>query len=292
MELLQLKYFQKVAHLEHMTKAAKELSIAQPSLSKTIHLLEDELGVPLFDREGKYIKLNHNGEVFLKKVEIALSALEDGMRELKSINKSSQEQINLAFLAASPMLPGLLSAFCEKHFNVTFNLIQHLSRHSSLNFDLCISILPLNLEGVCSTPIISEVFYIAVPLRHSLASRKSIKLQEVANENFINLKKGSPFREITDSFCKLAGFSPRVAFESDDPSTVRGLIKAGQGVGFIPSVSWGKTTGSSVKLLEIEEPVCRRTIGISLFENRYHSEMVLRFREFVIDYFLHSQNIL
>ena len=58
MELLQLKYFQTVARLEHMTKAAEELHIAQPSLSKTIARLEKDLGVPLFDRQGRQITLN------------------------------------------------------------------------------------------------------------------------------------------------------------------------------------------------------------------------------------------
>ena len=58
MELLQLRYFKRVAELQHMTKAAEEFHIAQPSLSKTIRLLEDELGTELFDRKGKYIVLN------------------------------------------------------------------------------------------------------------------------------------------------------------------------------------------------------------------------------------------
>ncbi len=69
MELLQLKYFQTVARLEHMTKAAEELHIAQPSLSKTIARLEKDLGVPLFDRQGRQITLNSFGKVFLKRVE-------------------------------------------------------------------------------------------------------------------------------------------------------------------------------------------------------------------------------
>lgn len=64
MELLQLKYFQTVARLEHMTKAAEELHIAQPSLSKTIARLEKDLGVPLFDRQGRQITLNSFGKYF------------------------------------------------------------------------------------------------------------------------------------------------------------------------------------------------------------------------------------
>lgn len=285
MELLQLKYFQKVASLEHMTIAAKELSIAQPSLSKTIRLLEQELGVPLFDRKGKYIKLNVYGKSFLKKVDMALSSLEDGKRELRNMKKDEFEHINLAFLAASPLLPDLLSSFTEKYTNVNFNLLLHLPKYSNNDFDLCISSLPINAEGVISTPLLTEKFFLAVPNQHPLASHNNIKLHEVADEKFINLKQGSAYRQITDSFCKLAGFTQRVVFESDDPATVRGLIKAGQGIGFIPAVSWGEATGSSVRLLEIVEPVCNRTLWITLVENRYHSDMVMLFRDFTIAYF-------
>ena len=65
MDLLQLNYFRTVAHLEHMTHAADELVIAQPALSQTIARLENELGVPLFDRLGRRIRLNLFGKAFL-----------------------------------------------------------------------------------------------------------------------------------------------------------------------------------------------------------------------------------
>lgn len=85
MELLQLHYFQTVARMEHMTKAAKELRIAQPALSKTIARLEEDLGVPLFDRQSRQIKLNSFGKAFLKSVDTALSALEEGRREVSDL---------------------------------------------------------------------------------------------------------------------------------------------------------------------------------------------------------------
>lgn len=285
MELLQLKYFQKIAHLEHMTKAAEALSVSQPSLSKTLRMLEEELGVQLFDREGKYIRLNEYGKAYLKNVDIALAALEDGKRKLINMNKERLQPIYLAVLAASPVLPNLLSSFRDLYPNVSFQLLQNSPQYTQGDFDLCISSLPVNREGVGGTPLLTEEIFLAVPKGHRLADRKSVKLQEAANEGFIHLKPGNALREITDSFCKLAGFSPRIAFESDDPATVRGLITAGQGIGFIPVVSWRGTIGDSVVLLKIEEPVCSRTLGLFWMENRYQSEMVLAFRQFTVDYF-------
>lgn len=82
MDLLQLQYFQVVARLENITHAAKELHVAQPSISKTIARLEESLGVPLFERSGRRIRLNRFGEAFLRRVERCFNELNDGQRDL------------------------------------------------------------------------------------------------------------------------------------------------------------------------------------------------------------------
>lgn len=286
MELLQLKYFQTVARLEHMTRAAEELRIPQPALSKTISLLEKELGVLLFDRRGKYIHLNQYGKTFLTRVDQALGALEDGKQELNDLAGKTFGEVKLAVLAASNLLPDLLASFRKEHPHINFNLIQHFSNSAARpDFDLCISSPPVNLEGNNNIPLISEEIFLAVPAEHPLAKRGSIKLNEVAGDDFISLKRGKVLREITDTFCKYAGFTPHVVFESDDPATVRGLIKAGQGIAFIPAITWGGSTGSSMVLLHIEEPICKRTLSLTYTEERYLPQAARLFRQFAIDYF-------
>ncbi|WP_416100910.1 LysR substrate-binding domain-containing protein [Clostridium carboxidivorans] len=169
---------------------------------------------------------------------------------------------------------------------MNFNLIQHFSNSITRpDFDLCISSSPVKLNDIDSIPLITEEIFLAVPIEHPLAKRSSIKLTEVANDGFISLRRGKKLREITDTFCSYAGFTPHVIFESDDPATVRGLIRAGQGVAFIPAVSWGGSTGSSMVLLHIEEPVCRRTISLTYKAERYLPKAARLFRQFTIDYF-------
>lgn len=295
MDLLQLKYFKTVAKFENVTKAANELYVAQPALSKTISRLEKELGVDLFDRRGKYIHLNEYGKAFLEKVNIALEALEDGKREIKDLQGTELGDIRLVFLAASTIIPELLSEFCKLHPHISFQLFQHFSRDANnSDFDLCISSSCEYRENNNNIALLTEEIYLAVPLNHPLAKKKSISLIELSNENFISLKTGKGLREITDEFCKKADFRPKIIFESDDPSTVRGLIKAGQGVAFIPQVSWGSSIGDSMALLHIKEPQCKRTIFISWLEHRYLSKATLLFRDFAVEYFKNlsiTQNI-
>lgn len=286
MELLQLKYFQTVARLEHMSRAAEQLRIPQPSLSKTISLLEKDLGVLLFDRRGKYIFLNQYGRAFLRRVDQALAALEDGKHELNDLSGKTFGDVKLAVLAASNILPDLLSSFRKQYPHINFNLIQHFSNSiARLDFDLCISSSPVKLNDIDIISLITEEIFLAVPIEHPLAKRNSINLIEVANDDFISLRRGKKLREITDTFCNYAGFTPHVIFESDDPATVRGLIRAGQGVAFIPAVSWGGSEGSSMILLHIEEPVCERTISLTYKAERYLSKAARLFRQFTIDYF-------
>lgn len=286
MELLQLKYFQTVAHLEHMSRAAEELRIPQPALSKTISLLEKELGVQLFDRRGKYIYLNQYGRAFLRRVDQALTALEDGKHEINDLCMKTFGEVKLAVLAASNLLPDLLSSFRKKHPHISFNLIQHFPNSKTHpDYDLCISSSALKLDDSNNIPLITEEIFLAVPIEHPLANRSSIRLSEVAEDDFISLSRGKPLREITDIFCKYSGFIPRVIFESDDPATVRGLIRAGQGIAFLPSISWGGFAGSTMALLHIEEPNCERTITLTSAEERYLPHAACLFRDFTIEYF-------
>ncbi|EST51510.1 LysR family transcriptional regulator [Brevibacillus panacihumi W25] len=95
MDLLQLKYFQVVARLEHMTRAAEELHISQPSLSKMISRLEKHLGVPLFDRHGKQIRLNRFGKIFLNRVDRVFAELEEGQYELADLTGLERGEADL-----------------------------------------------------------------------------------------------------------------------------------------------------------------------------------------------------
>jgi LysR family transcriptional regulator, transcription activator of glutamate synthase operon len=292
-ELLQLKYFQIVAGLEHMTRAAAELGIAQPALSQTIARLEEELGVPLFDRPGRNIRLNHFGRAYLQRVERIFEELAQGKREINDLAEGRQGQIELALSAATHVLPDLLSAFRKEHPAIHFqlsqhqnetvtNMVQQLSRGAC---DLWISSPPLQQPGISSVALLTENILLAFPSTHPLAGRSQIHLREVAEEAFISLKPGQGLRELTDSFCRQVGFRPRIAFESDEPSTIRGLIRAEQGIAFVPAISWRGSVGPVVVQVAVAEPKCQRTIGLSWLTDRHLSVATQQFRQFVIEYF-------
>lgn len=292
MDLLQLRYFQTVAQLEHMTRAAEKIGIAQPSLSKMIGRLEKELGVPLFDRRGRQIQLNQFGKVFLRQVERAFFELDEGKRQLQDMAGLEHGQIAISSVNVA-LLAEVLSSFYIQHPCINFRLYQHsnqamIKQLELGDIDLCLASPPIVAPNIGWISLMTEEIFLIVPKQHPLAARKSIRLREVAGEPFVSLKSGYGLRDITDQYCQQAGFMPRIVFEGNEPIAIRGLVKAGLGLAFASAASWNHLVvqpDASICILRIEEPICQRTIGLGWLEGRYHSQAVRQFTHFILDYF-------
>jgi len=282
MEIQYLKYFKRVAELEHMTKASEELLISQPALSKTIKDMEKELNVKLFNRVGKNIILNENGDVLLKYTNLILNSLGDLKKELQDMNDSRKNTVNFSMQAASKLLPDILSGFKRKHPNIKFAIKQH---KDDVDCDLVINSSKDKITANNVIPLLEEEILLAVPNDHILANRKEISLEELSEEKFISLQKGTSLCDITREYCLLAGYEPNVILESDDPSTIRGLISVGIGVCFFPSITWRNVADSNIKLLSITNDYFKRFINVSWNEDRYLSHSTILYRDYLIDFF-------
>ncbi|MDP4098312.1 LysR family transcriptional regulator [Paenibacillus sp. P96] len=287
MELLQLRYFQKVARMEHMTKAAEELRIAQPALSKTIAKLEEELGIPLFDRRNRQIQLNEYGRAFLMKVEEALNALEEGKREITDLAGMKKGRIAIATNALG-RLSNPLKVFRENHPEVNFR-IQQIAPSATEDMvellhkgevDMCFTAAPLNQPGIKEIGVLHADLHLAVPPGHWMEGREKITLEETAQELFIEYKEGHPFRAMNEELYRKAGIRPEIVCEVEEPSALMSLVQAGLGVALVPAC---RRDESPVAMLQI--PGSRRTFTIASCENRYVSLAAREFQRFLIQYF-------
>ncbi len=292
MELLQLHYFRTVAKLEHMTRAAQELHIAQPALSKTISRLEADVGVPLFDREGRQIRLNSFGKAFLHKVETALNALEEGRREVADMAGIEHGSVGLA-MSTLNRLTDPLSAFLAVYPNVNFRITQASMEEMARlleagEVDFCFTAMPIDRPDINAADVLHEEVFLAVPPGHRLADRGSVALSEVADEPFIGYKEGFIFQKMNDVFCREAGISPNFVCRVDEPAAIASLVRTGLGVAFAGGCNMGASS-TPLTLLHIERPVCRRTFQLAWHEKRYLSRAARHFRDFVVDYFAGRQ---
>ncbi len=287
MELLHLKYFLTVAKNQHITKAAKELRISQPSLSKIITSLEKEINRPLFDRKGRNITLNEDGKFFYNKVSKSLSILEDSIAELKDKNQDSPKEITLYVLSASSLMTELIVNFRHKYPDINFKLIQSLYDDKYLNnsdYDFCIySSGGPDIGDSCVT-LLDEEILLAVPTSNSLSNKTSIKIKDVKNESFICLGGGN-YKYLTESFCKEYKFCPNIVFESNNTHTVRGLIASGQGISFIPKLTWRFDNYENIKLISLDESKYRRSVKLHQSPYCKDEEYISIFRNFIVEYF-------
>lgn len=284
MEITQIKYFLEVAESQHMTQSAQKLHIAQPALSQSIKRLENELGVELFMPKGRNIVLTKYGEYLKNQLLPVIEKLDSLPANLQKMANINNKTIHLSVLAASNMITEAIIEYEASHDDVNFQLIQNAQED---NFDIEITTKMFyqlsddNSDFEFSCP---ESIYLAVPSNSDLAKSKSLKLEDVKNEEFISLLGSKQFRYICDKFCRHAGITPKIIFESDSPAAVKNMIAANLGIGFWPEFTWGKIDNDKVKLVEISEPKCSRDIVISRSKSTVDNEVVTEFFDFLKDY--------
>lgn len=283
MELLQLKYFLAVAESEHMTNTAKQLHIAQPALTQSIHRLEQELGVSLFERAGRGIRLSPAGAYVRDRVKPAMEALENVARDVQLFQQGEQGVVRVGVHAASGVAIDGIAAYSELNPHVSFEITQdERERHRDV---IVTTITPRGsstVENAVEKTPFSERIGIAVPASSALGDTAS--LADFANERFIALAGSRRFREVCDTFCARRAFTPHIAFESDNPLVVKKMIGLGLGVGFWPDHSWGDLDPKSCRLVHLQETEFTRDVIVAKTSRCTPDSEAQRFYEFLLDY--------
>lgn len=247
MELSQLEYFCEVADSEHMTKSARKLHVAQPALSQSIHRLERELGVALFEREGRNIRLTAAGAQFRARVEPILSELDAAIRDAKGSAGGQVPVVRVGIFAASGLVVEAIADFMAEEPDVAFEVIQG---DANAHFDVGVRTeSPFRHRGAASMNEhvigrFAEPIGVAVPVGRGYGN--VIDLEALGQERFISLAGSRSFRHLCDELCAKRGFHPKIAFDSDSPGIVKKMIGLGLGVGFWPEFSWGSVETDQV----------------------------------------------
>ncbi|MCY7806034.1 LysR family transcriptional regulator [Bacillus spizizenii] len=290
MEWEQLEYFQTLAQMQHVTKAAKSLSITQPALSRSIARLENHLGVPLFDRHGRSITLNQYGHIFLRRVQAMMKEYTEGKEEIQALLKPDQGEVSLSFLhtLGTTLVPDLIGSFQKEYPNIAFQLKQNhsywlLERLKSGDLDLCLLASIKPEKPIQWIKLWSEELFVFVPNDHPLANRESITLDEIAGERFILLKKGYALRMTVDELFEKADIQPNIMFEGEEAATAAGFVAAGLGISILPDLKG--LDQSKITKIRVSWPECQRVIGIAWIKGRFLSPVAETFKQYVISHF-------
>lgn len=287
MDLLQLRYFQTVARFEHMSRAAEELGIAQPSLSRTIARLEAELGSPLFERHGRGIKLNAGGTMFLRHVDRTLSELDDGVRAVREAGDLGLGRVGIA-CETLLTITTVLGSFRLAHPRADVRLFQSNAEEMERQLragevDFCVASQQLPDPHLDSLELTREEVLLAVPRGHWLDGRDSVTIPEIADEPFVTTRRSHWQRALLDRLFASEGRTPVISCEGDEPGASQVLISAGLGIGLIPAMSRqaGTDTRVPVAWVHLDAPACHRVLTLVWRRDAYLSEAAVKFREFI-----------
>ena len=272
METRQIHYFLEVAKREHVTEAAEALHVAQSSVSRQIFNLENELGVELFLREGRSVKLTPLGWIFFERMKQVWNMMEDAKREVKEYLKPEKGTVRIAFpiSMAAHTLPSIIYAFRTRYPEAKFQM------SNALYDDLIDGVVngEFNLAMIAPMPkqeredkikgstLFTENIVALLPLHHPFSDQKSIRLRDLKNASFCVLPAGFKFREQVVQACKDVGFSPQIAFEGKDIDALKGLVSAGLGVALMPEMTLVDNTPRSTVVIPLTDATLTRTVGV------------------------------
>lgn len=294
MQIEELRWFAVLCETGNVGRAAAELGLSQPGLSRALARLEAELGAPLFDRNGRVLALNRYGEAYLAYARRVLSEAEAGRRAVAELASPESGTVAMAFLhtVGTWLVPRLLLSFRAEYPGVRFQLIQggsatNLAALERGEVDLVINSPRPRGQRLAWRPLRRERLYLAVPVGHRFAERRRMRLADAAEETFVANKPGTGLRESSEELWREAGVAPTIAFEGDDVATLRGMVAVGLGVAVLPRA---RTYDGGVdhagdqwlRYIPLAGSGGSRELGLVWREDRWASPAVTAFRESVL----------
>jgi DNA-binding transcriptional LysR family regulator len=247
MELRHLRYFLAVAEELNFTQAAERVHIGQPPLSMQIRDLEDELGVKLFERTKRRVRLTEEGDRFLIRARAILADVDAAAEEMRCLARGDTGRLRLGFAPSLPytsMLPDLLYAYRQRFPDVELQLSEMFTNDQlealvkgNLDAGLVRYVDGAVPDGIKVREIGRDSLCIAVNVAHPLAQRDSIRFSQLVGERFITYPPGvgTGLPVLLRQACRAAGFEPRIVQVAQEATTQIGLVAAGLGIALLPS---------------------------------------------------------
>lgn len=284
MDLDQLRYFLRVAERQNFTRAAEDLGVSQPALSRSIQKLEEELGQPVFERKTRTVSLTEAGTLLQARAQQALSILDDTKAEITDDGKSGRVRVGAIPTVAPYFLPEVLRQF-SKAFpkatlivqeNTTDNLLKCCTQGE---LDLAILALPISARYLEIQSLFEEELLLVLPPDHPLVSKEKIRLSDVEPYPFVLLDEAHCLSDNIVSFCRQRSFQPVAVERTSQLAMVQELVSLSHGVSMIPAMArqLDQSNRRVYRSLTGKKPT--RTIAVVWNPYRFQSRLIKAFRD-------------
>jgi len=285
MEIRHFRYFLAVARHRHFTRAAEQLGIAPPTLTRQIQDLESALGTRLFVREQREVRLTDAGKALQVEAELAVRQFETAQYNVQRAGRGEAGKIELGYVASavfSGVLQQQVGQFRQRYADVEFSINEYLMptlprRVEEGRLDVGFIRSPMNLpDSVIALKLLTEGFALALPDSAWLCKLKSIHAAHLQNETFILPEQISGTLEVAAQ----GGFAPTLGPQPGGLVSVIALVSLGQGVAVVPESVVDHIRLPNVVYRRIDD--CQPTSSLSLIHRRYEkAPAVIRFIDHV-----------
>lgn len=288
MDTEQLRQFLAVARLGNITRAADELAISQPALSRSIQRLEEEFGERLFERKTRSVELTEAGELLQGRAEQVLGILDDTKAQIADDGQSGRVRMGAIPTIAPYLLPGFLrdcrTAFPDAEFLLqeeTTDQLLHRLKQGEL--DLAILALPIAEKYVDTQELHSEELWLAMPPDHPLGKKKRVVLDDLEPYPFVLLGEAHCLTDSVVAFCRQRSFQPVAVERTVQLTTVQELVALGHGVSLIPEMVRRQDRSGRCVYRSLDGAKPQRTIAVAWNPYRFESKLVTAVRERLVN---------
>ncbi|MGD8190940.1 LysR family transcriptional regulator [Brevibacillus ginsengisoli] len=286
MEFRQLEYFHVVCKHKNFTHAAEELHISQPSITNSIHKLEEELGVQLLRRNTKKVAPTPKGELFNKRVATILMHVKDAVTEITDTN-AGKVKFGLPPMIGAQLFPNLFIEFQKALPDINLHVCEKGSSaiHEMLvkdELELGFMILPPHSEAINMLPFTQEDMMVCLPHDHYLAGERELSLEQLRDERFIFLSDHFMHHQIIVDECKQHGYLPNIAFTTDNYETLKSLVANGAGLSLL--INMVVKDNDEIVKIPLKRPI-QLSIGLAWKKDKQLSQNCLDIIDFFRQYF-------
>ncbi|OZB93454.1 LysR family transcriptional regulator [Paenibacillus sp. XY044] len=278
MDIRQLQYFMEVARLQSFTKAAESLYITQPSISKTIRNIEEELGVTLFDRSGKRVVLTDAGRIIYEQAQPIVKSFQSLSSELGDLKNLKKGHIRLGLppMVGSSFFPEVIGQFHQRYPQVTMQIFEDGAKKVEVDvesglLDIGVVVLPTDDSLFHSFSFVRENLMLLVHPSHRLAHRECAGLADLAEENFVLFREDFALHDRIITECVKVGFQPHIVYESSQWDLISGMVAANLGIALLPETICREINRERIRIMPLVEPVIPWQLGMIWRRDRYLS---------------------
>lgn len=268
MDLRTLRAFVEVVRRGGFSAAAEAIHASQPTVSKAVKQLEEELGAPLLDRLGHEIRMTAMGEVVYRRAQVMLAERDNLIAELAELRglRRGRLRIGIPQLGSSIIFAPLVTQYRRRYPEIDIDLVEQGSNRlkdavRAGEIELAASIAPIEDE-FARLSLRDEPLMLLLPPGHRLAGRQKVRLAELQEDNFILFEAGFALNSLIVEACRKRGFTPREAARSSQPDFIMVLVATGLGVALLPRLVTASHSDLPVQLALLDEPDVRWQLSL------------------------------